>query len=60
MFVGDHLTNDVAAPVSHGMRAALGSSGTGCALVSRSPAARCSIRHVRELPALLEIVGNQQ
>jgi FMN phosphatase YigB (HAD superfamily) len=59
LFAGDNLGYDVAAPISHGMRAVLvrphglrpGESLPGGALL---------IGHVRDLPALLGATGDQQ
>jgi FMN phosphatase YigB (HAD superfamily) len=53
LFVGDNLACDVAAPVAHGMRAAL-VRPQGLRPGEKLPAGAVLIRHVRELPALLE------
>jgi FMN phosphatase YigB (HAD superfamily) len=59
LFVGDNLDSDVPAPVSHGMRAALVRSH-GLRHGESLPDGALLIRHVRELPALLETTGDQR
>jgi len=53
LFVGDNLSCDVTAPVTHGMRAAL-VRPHGLRPAEVLPAGTLLIRHVRDLPALLE------
>lgn len=53
LFVGDHLTNDVAAPLGHGMHAALVRTTGQLHHAERLPDGALLIRHIRELPALL-------
>jgi FMN phosphatase YigB (HAD superfamily) len=55
LFVGDHLGNDVAAPITHGMRAAL-IRPHGLRADETLPDGALLIRHIRDLPALLETV----
>jgi FMN phosphatase YigB (HAD superfamily) len=52
LFVGDNLTNDVATPITHGMRAAL-IRPHGLRPGEVLPGGALLIRHVRDLPALL-------
>jgi putative hydrolase of the HAD superfamily len=53
MFVGDNLAYDVAAPMTHGMRAAL-VRPHGLRPGEEVPDGALLIRHVNELPGLLE------
>jgi HAD superfamily hydrolase (TIGR01509 family) len=53
LFVGDNLDCDVTAPIAHGMRAAL-VRPKGLRPGEVLPSSALLIRHVRELPALLE------
>lgn len=53
LFVGDNLACDVAAPLAHGMRAAL-VRPHGLRAGEALPDGALLIRHVRDLPALLE------
>lgn len=55
LFVGDHLQNDVAAPISHGMRAAL-IRPHGLRPGEELPDGALLLQHVRDLPELLEIM----
>ncbi len=52
LFVGDHLQNDVAAPISHGMRAAL-IRPRGLRPGEELPDGALLVQHVRDLPGLL-------
>jgi putative hydrolase of the HAD superfamily len=53
LFVGDNLDCDVAAPITHGMRAAL-ARPHGLRPGEVLPDGALLIQHVRDLPALLE------
>jgi HAD superfamily hydrolase (TIGR01549 family) len=53
LFVGDNLRCDVVAPLAHGMRAAL-VRPEGLRPGESLPSGALLIRHVRDLPALLE------
>jgi FMN phosphatase YigB (HAD superfamily) len=53
LFVGDNLEHDVSAPIAHGMRAAL-VRPHGLRPGEVLPDDALLIRHVRDLPALLE------
>jgi FMN phosphatase YigB (HAD superfamily) len=57
LFVGDSLRCDVAGPAEYGMQAAL-VRPDGLKPGERLPAGALLIRHVRELPALLEPPGS--
>lgn len=57
LFVGDNLRCDVAGPIEYGMQAAL-IRPDGLKLGERLPARARLIRHVRELPALLDPSGS--
>jgi len=56
LFVGDNLQCDIAAPLAHGMRAAL-VRPHGLRTGEMLPGGALLIRHVSELPALLETQG---
>jgi HAD superfamily hydrolase (TIGR01549 family) len=53
LFVGDNLTCDITAPLEHGMRAAL-IRPSGLRPAETLPAGAMLIRHIRDLPPLLE------
>ncbi|WP_433338199.1 HAD family hydrolase [Spirillospora sp. CA-294931] len=53
LFVGDNISHDVIAPLSHGMRAAL-VRPRGLKPTETLPTGVPCIRHVKELPSLLE------
>jgi FMN phosphatase YigB (HAD superfamily) len=53
LFAGDNLECDVAAPLSRGMRAAL-ARPQGLRPGETFPGGAMLIRHIRELPALVE------